>query len=331
MAVHNGENYVADAIKSVLNQSLADFELVIVDDASSDGTPDILSSFEDRRFHIIRNGENLGLTKSLNIGLGKCHGRYIARLDADDRCLADRLQVQVDVFQQNPKMILVASSYYRTNERGRVRKAKIKPLDDIRLRWASQFGVSVDHPTAMFRRDLTVDRGLMYDERFVTAQDYDYWLRLLDSGEGCVLSVPLLLYRAHEESISVTRRREQAANIRQIALENLDMRWPELAEHRKEIETLLDFRYLWTPATPAGARQAIDGLTAFVDAFCARYGAQPEERRWIIGYAAGVLADSVLRRGGGFTRPATLVTFCSMGRNYLIPLFERVLEVSFAR
>ena len=95
MAVHNGLPYLPQAIRSVLAQPFSDFEFVIVDDGSTDGTPDHVRSYRDERIRLLYNTQRMGQTRSLNLGLHECRGTYVARLDADDVCLPERLQRQV--------------------------------------------------------------------------------------------------------------------------------------------------------------------------------------------------------------------------------------------
>ncbi|NTV90908.1 MAG: glycosyltransferase, partial [Clostridiales bacterium] len=116
MSVHNGECYLRQAIQSIFCQSFLNYEFIIIDDASTDATPDILLQFKDPRLSIIRNSRNLGLTASLNIGIRAARGKYIARMDADDLSVPHRLARQVEYLENNPEIAVVGSSYYTMDE-----------------------------------------------------------------------------------------------------------------------------------------------------------------------------------------------------------------------
>jgi len=120
MSVYNGEKHLPRAIDSVLEQTFEDFEFIIVNDGSTDNTPKILGSYSDKRIYVI-NQENMGLTRSLNEAIELPRGAYIARMDADDISLPDRLLYQVDFLDGNEDVCLLSSSYYVIDESGTVK------------------------------------------------------------------------------------------------------------------------------------------------------------------------------------------------------------------
>ncbi len=115
-----GENYLKEAVLSILNQTYQDFEFIIVDDASTDKTLGILKGFDDPRIKIISNSENCGLTESLNKAIRSARGNYIARMDADDVSLPHRFERQLEFLEKTPGYALVGSSYYRIDESGNI-------------------------------------------------------------------------------------------------------------------------------------------------------------------------------------------------------------------
>ena len=119
MSVYNGERYLNEAIDSILAQTFTDFEFLIIDDASTDSTPKILHSYDDPRIRIVTNEENLGLTKSLNKGLALAQGEYIARMDADDISLPERLMMQLNFLIDNKTVPLVGSGAIMIDEDGK--------------------------------------------------------------------------------------------------------------------------------------------------------------------------------------------------------------------
>src|SRR3989344_8977423 len=106
LSVYNDSRFLKSAIESILNQTFSDFEFLVINDASTDNTAEIINSFSDPRLKTITNSHNLGLTKSLNIGLKEAQGKYIARLDADDISLPDRLKIQHDFMESHPDIAL---------------------------------------------------------------------------------------------------------------------------------------------------------------------------------------------------------------------------------
>ena len=109
MPVYNGKNYLNEAIESVLCQTLTNFEFLIVDDASTDNSIDLINSYNDSRIKLLKNKNNIGQTASLNKGLEMAQGKYIARFDQDDVCLPKRLEEQVAFFKKNPSISIVCS------------------------------------------------------------------------------------------------------------------------------------------------------------------------------------------------------------------------------
>jgi GT2 family glycosyltransferase/pyruvate-formate lyase-activating enzyme len=208
MATYNDGLYLQMAVESILKQTFQDFELIIVDDGSTDATPDILSKVEDPRVRVFRNSQNLGLTKSLNIGVRHARGRYIARMDADDISLPHRLETQVNFLEKNREYGLIGSSYYKMDETGEIHSL-IHVLEDDRslqagLKKQNWFG----HGSVMMRKDAFQQVG-GYDERFRFAQDYDLWLRMAKFYKVANSGEPLYCWRFTESSISKTRAEEQ--------------------------------------------------------------------------------------------------------------------------
>lgn len=239
MAVYNGERFLAEAVESILGQGVTDFEFLIVDDGSTDRTAEILRSYDDPRIRLITNPDNLGLTRSLNIGLAAARGRFIARMDADDIALPDRLARQLAYFEAHPAVVLVGSGHARLDDDARTRAWATRALRPIEFRWLSFFWPPILHPSAMFRADLIHRRGLRYDESMTTSQDYDLWTRMLAHGGGAALQGPLVYWRRHGGAVGMTRRAEQIANHKRIAAAHLLRQFPDLAPHLDAFERLV--------------------------------------------------------------------------------------------
>lgn len=208
LAVHNGARYLREALDSIFSQTFTDFEALVVDDASTDDTASILASYRDERLRVVRNETNLGLTKSLNIGLSLARGEYIARHDADDRSHRERLARQVAFLDANPHVALLGTRVRLIDERGRARHAIGSHVAQSRLGVELQllFGNPFVHSSVMFRRDVILAAG-GYDETILYSQDFELWSRLLAQHDCRNTGDTLLDYRAHVQS--ATRSRDQ--------------------------------------------------------------------------------------------------------------------------
>jgi len=208
ICVYNGEKFVSQALESIYHQTFQDFEVIVVDDGSTDRTADILINMKDSRTFIYRNSENQGLTKSLNIGLRLCRGQYIARMDADDVSTTYRLAKQIQFVEENPGVALVGSSYYQINDEGKT-IALINVLTDCQqikqgLWKQNWFG----HGTVMFRREVVAELG-GYNEKYKFSQDYDLWLRIAQKYKVSNIDEPLYYWRSNTACISNADRQQQ--------------------------------------------------------------------------------------------------------------------------
>ena len=161
MAVHNAEAYLDAAVKSILNQSFTDFEFIIIDDGSTDGSRNKLGEYsrKDNRVRLISRA-NKGLTPSLNEGLKLARGQYIARMDADDVASPVRLGVQVQYLYDHPQVSLLGGAYELIDDAGRLLTTIVPPTDDATLQEHALSGrTPICHPLAMFRRDAALKVG----------------------------------------------------------------------------------------------------------------------------------------------------------------------------
>lgn len=201
MTVFNGERYLREAIQSILDQTYTNFFFLIVDDCSSDRTPKLLRSYNDERIQVITNKRNLGVTDSLNIGLTEINTEYIARMDADDISLPERLEEQMRIIEGNKNASLVVNSYYLIDESGRETGISapsiVEPIEDFYC------------GPSMFMKKECVQKAGNYRSFFKYSQDYDLYLRLLEEGEVLTIVKPLYKHRRHSSSISTTKRQEQ--------------------------------------------------------------------------------------------------------------------------
>jgi glycosyltransferase involved in cell wall biosynthesis len=219
MSVHNDARFVGQSVESVLSQTLADLELIVVDDASTDGTTDILSGVDDPRLKLLRNDERSGLAASLNRGLDTAHGRYVARLDSDDVALPGRLQLQVARIRADPRVAVVGCAVRDLDEQGAAGMQHRSPLGPRAVRWLSLFSSPFFHPTVLVDREVL--DGLRYDAAYLESEDYDLWARLLERAEGANLAEALVLKRVHAGQASQRRGDVQQSFQRQVALREI--------------------------------------------------------------------------------------------------------------
>jgi glycosyltransferase involved in cell wall biosynthesis len=201
MPVYNGEAYLVEAVRSILSQTFSDFEFVIVNDGSTDRTQKIISSFTDSRIRVLDNEKNLGIIESLNRGVQSCDGEYIARMDADDVSLPDRLRAQVSFLDMHPNLQVVGTQMTLVNECGTALKTVRQPLSHTALAFLALFNSPLFHPTIMARAKILKENP--YDPAYRHAEDYELWSRLLmKSCHLARLDTPFLRYRSHGASIS---------------------------------------------------------------------------------------------------------------------------------
>jgi glycosyltransferase involved in cell wall biosynthesis len=258
MAVYNGEKYLRQAVDSVLSQSFRDFEFVIIDDGSTDGSHAILQSYADadKRIRLISR-PNKGLTKTLNEGLALCQCELIARMDSDDVCLPTRLEKQLAFLNAHPDVVLVGSQVEFIDPEGCA--INLKPgifltheeIDAALLRK----GWPLVHPAVMMRRSAVLAIG-GYDQDWLTNQDHDLFLRLAEKGRLVNLPDVLLQYRQHFQSISLMKSRQQGDTVEAIlrkAYARRGMTVPaELLHARPRPKTQLDYHRSWCWAALAG-------------------------------------------------------------------------------
>jgi len=212
MAVHNGEKYLRQAIDSMLSQTFKDFEFVIIDDGSTDNSVNIINSYGDPRIRLIRSGENLGLTRSLNLGLDAALGVYIARMDSDDVSLPERLQKQVAYMDEHPEIIASGTWAHDIDDEGRILGNRSLPIGK-RMLYGYWWPCPIIHPSAIIRKSLLKDRR--YDSGIRYAQDYELWLRLRKEHVLGNLAEFLMLYRVHKGSISIKQTEAQLRSVHQ--------------------------------------------------------------------------------------------------------------------
>jgi glycosyltransferase involved in cell wall biosynthesis len=205
MSVYNGEQHLRESIESILNQTFTNFEFIIVNDDSTDNSPEIIKSYDDARTRIINNEKNIGLTKSLNKAIKQTRGEYIARQDADDISLPNRLELQHKFLEKHPDVALLGTGIYVINENGdEIEKRIMHPHPKTSLLKGNRF----IHGSVMFRKSVIDELGA-YNETLKYSQDYELWLRLSKKYNVRNLTAPLYKLRMHRGSILSKKVEEQ--------------------------------------------------------------------------------------------------------------------------
>jgi glycosyltransferase involved in cell wall biosynthesis len=213
MSVFNGESFLAEAVGSILDQSFPDFEFIIINDGSTDGTTAMIEAYQKRDPRLrVYHQENRGLIESLNRGCGLARGKYIARMDADDVAIKDRLLRQVCFLEEHPEVAAVGGAIETMDATGAPLGIERSPITDREIKSALVRGdCPFVHPTVLIRRDVFVSvHG--YRRVVVDAEDYDLWARIADRFELANLEAVVLKYRRHPYQVSIRQCSRQALN-----------------------------------------------------------------------------------------------------------------------
>mgnify|MGYP000187395019 CR=1 FL=1 len=168
MPVYNAERFVADALQSILNQTYTKFEFIIIDDGSKDESLAIIKKYADPRIKLIALTRNQGIVNALNTGLQTAQGKYIARMDADDVSLPNRLAMQVAFMENNAEVGLLGTQHFGING-----KARLFPTNHNSLVWYMLNACPFVHPSVMLRVDVLKQHQLRYDKAFEFAEDLE--------------------------------------------------------------------------------------------------------------------------------------------------------------
>ena len=252
MPVYNCSKYIYNSTISILNQTFSDFELIIIDDCSTDNTVDILKKFNDERIVLIVKQKNTGITNSLNYALDIAKGKYLARMDGDDISNIDRLEKQYEFMESHPDVVLCGGGYeviksnYEHGQKGDifVQKASAATLDVLTRAWIRIFWGKGDiriktfkpyllhgellfdlathcsfaHPTVMIKSEVLKMNKVKYNPKCEPAEDYEMWTKLSEYGKLANIPDILIKYRIHEYQTTKRRSLEQKEITNKIAL-----------------------------------------------------------------------------------------------------------------
>lgn len=210
MSAFNAERFLEQAVRSVLDQSWTDLELIVVDDASTDRTAEILARLQEPRLKLIRQPRNAGLVQAMNTALEQAQGEFIARMDADDVAMPERLAQQIALLRARAELAAVGSSCVVIDELDKVvDRIDVETEPAAIARKLMQWNQMV-HPSVTMRTAALRELGGYRDLAGRTAQDYDLWLRMAERWQLANLAAPLLRYRVHGAQLSVANLRVQS-------------------------------------------------------------------------------------------------------------------------
>lgn len=203
---YNASKYVEKAVRSIMEQTYTNLEIIITDDYSTDTTLSILEKLacEDKRIKIIKNTENLKIVKTLNKMLDIANGKYIARMDADDLSLPERIAKQVAFLESNPDYVMCGTNAWHINENGKKIGKSTLPLTYEDNRFFLSYYSTFYHPTVMIKSE--VYKNNKYDEKFIYAEDYELWCRI-------VFKEKLKVYNLNEKLFKYRILKAQSSNI----------------------------------------------------------------------------------------------------------------------
>lgn len=228
-----------EAIHSILAQTYTDFELIVIDDGSTDGSTFLISQILDPRVIKIFHNTNRGLIASLNEGLKKANGEYIVRMDSDDISTPDRLAVQIAFMDQNP-LIDVCGAAFTSSNGGSI---KVNPASHDEIKTWLLFHCCICHPAIIMRNSMIRRLGIQYDSNYPHAEDYELWNRLAFQVQMANLPINVLYYRQHNGQVSNQHKAIQDATARRIRQRQFSKLGLELSDEENQIMLdILEFK-----------------------------------------------------------------------------------------
>jgi len=264
MPMYNSARFVRESVESVLAQTFRDFELIVIDDGSSDDGAAIIASINDSRIRLLRNAENRGIVYTRNRGIQEARGAYVAVLDSDDLAPPYRLKRQVDHMERNPQLAGCSGWAYTLWPNGRRTMTGGFALPGSHLVPALMFANWVTHSTVMLRTKFLPDPA--YRSEFPLAEDYDLVVRLVQHGRFEVIPEPLVDYRRNESGVSNSKAAQMESCVRRVIVTQLEDFG--VKPNNREIEI---HRYISRRNLPVSV-ELLDEIEAWLDKLLALNG-----------------------------------------------------------
>lgn len=221
MPCFNGSPFLRDTLKSLLKQTFKDYELLIINDCSTDDSLETIRSFTDPRIRVHTNSVNMGQTKSLNVGLHIARGKYIVVNDADDYSLPKRIEAQLDFITEHPEYPVVGCSAYIMDREGKIRRTFLRPTDQREIKIQLLSETPMTHGAVMMDRGFILSQG-GYNEDFRICQDFELWSSIIRKGHR-IANLPdiLVTIRHYMDSFSFRERDTQTLDNAKIIKANI--------------------------------------------------------------------------------------------------------------
>ena len=204
---YNSELYIKNTLESILNQTYKNLEIVVIDDASTDNTVEILKRYKDERIKLYVNSKNLGISGNMNKGIRLSHGKYLAIMDADDWSYPYRIEEQVHLMEENPEVVLCSGYMDICDENLSFKNTRTYPITDKDIRKAIVRYDPISHPASMWRMSELLKTEL-YNDKFPICRDYDLVVRISEYGKYQNIPKPLIKYRVRRDSETGKRIRQ---------------------------------------------------------------------------------------------------------------------------
>jgi glycosyltransferase involved in cell wall biosynthesis len=219
MPVYNGVKYIREAIDSIIAQTFTDWELLIVNEPSADGSTEIIAEYanRDKRVKLMQNPEKFGLVNSLNLGITSAKGEFIARMDADDISMPERFEKEVYFLEEHPSVGIIGSYQQHFGTKNLLHAP---PTDSERIKVGLIFTCDLCHSTVMFRRDLFIRNSLLYDSKYL-AEDFELWTRAMQITDFATIPIVLGKYRHSDGNITEAKRTAMIAESGEIVAKTL--------------------------------------------------------------------------------------------------------------
>ncbi|MBX3255005.1 MAG: glycosyltransferase [Chitinophagaceae bacterium] len=259
---YNAEKYLKDCLNSILKQTYPCFELLIINDGSTDTTINIIKSYKDNRIRLVNNDTNCGIVYCLNQGIKQAKGKYLARIDADDIMHEERLQKQVRYLEdrRNNDVAIVGSSHFVIDDTGRMIGLKQYPVSDAEIKTFMLFQNPFSHPSVMIRA--TALKKMKYNSKYKHAEDYNLWFNLSGKYKFANLLEFLTYYRVHPANTSLENAKEQQRNAAALISDELDKLGVEYSPNELALHIAISAGY---GARFFNTRKKINELYGWID------------------------------------------------------------------
>lgn len=221
MPAYNGEKFIQESIESVLAQTYDKFELIIIEDHSTDRTLEIIKNYSDPRIHLFVNERNKGISYSTNLGTKYCHGKYIALLDDDDIALSRRLEWQVDYLEKHPEIDVLGGRSAKIDENGEFMYYALDPIRNAKLIKANLlfYNRKFANGTVMYRKQFVIDNNIYYKENMYGMQDYKFYTECANYGSIATIDQLIHLKRIHTKEATKINQKNYELERKQTYLE----------------------------------------------------------------------------------------------------------------